>query len=596
MEQTQDIYSYILTEEANFKKVRVPITNSKDWNMHEHIERCTNVANAWFHTGQNDGLRPYKDIVTPIINVAFRSEGFDVKDIVPFVDDADNFYKSFLVKKYHPQWARKNELDTFIDNLVETSIIYDLALVKNIKNVRPEVVKLQTIAFCDQTDILTAPICLKHQFTPSELLENSGKWDAARVQEALTMASAEKTVSNANDKSVKTPGKYIEVYELRGTLPDGWLSASDYESQDGKYTNQLHFVCYYTGNDGKKNGITLFKGKTRKLTDTFKALKIDQIRSHGRACGKSIVESLFEPQVWINYDEIKIKAMLDAAAINLLQTDSEDFGGQRIDDLKNNTIIKHEAGKPITPLNSEPRNMVPFTEKTKEWQDNARLLGSASEGALGENPTAGTPFALQQLIVQEGQGMHAYRQGKIATFVADVLYRDWILQYLVNEMNGGKTFSEELTLDEMQEISDAIARKRVKDKEVEVIFSGGVVTQESRDAAMQFEKEKFMKGGKRGFFKALENELNDIPVSVMVNIKGKQKNMAQNADKLTNIIRTIMANPAAIQQIPGLGKTFNELLEDSGMSAVDFTQITTASKQVAAPTIPTESTAFKIAA
>ena len=49
-------------------------------------------------------------------------EGFDVKDIIPFVDDVDLAYKSFLTKKYHRKWARKNEIDTFIDDVVESAI------------------------------------------------------------------------------------------------------------------------------------------------------------------------------------------------------------------------------------------------------------------------------------------------------------------------------------------------------------------------------------------------------------------------------------------------------------------------------------------
>ena len=97
----KNIYDYIKSEETNWKTTRVPLTSSKDWNMSEHIERCTAVSNGWFYQGANDGLRPYNDIVTPIIDVAFRTEGFDVKDIVPYVDSAKDFYKSFIIKKYH---------------------------------------------------------------------------------------------------------------------------------------------------------------------------------------------------------------------------------------------------------------------------------------------------------------------------------------------------------------------------------------------------------------------------------------------------------------------------------------------------------------
>ena len=564
----QQVYEYIQSEQTNYKTVRVPITTSYDWNMSEHIERCTNVANGWYHSGKNDGLRRYDDIVTPIINVAVRSEGFDVKDIVPFVNDVQNSYKSFLVKKRHPQWARKNELDTFIDDIVESSVIYDLVLVKNVNNVRPEVVPLQKIAFCDQTDIMSGPICLKHQYSVAELTKFKGKWDDEAIEEAIVMSKDEKSVMQANDRTVKTPGKYIEVFEMHGFLPETWL---DENGDPFKYTNQMHIVCYYTSKDGNKNGITLFKGKTKDISNTFKSLVIRKI--HGRACGKSIVETLFEPQVWMNYSAQRIQKLL-ASAINVFYSDSDEVGNQKLSNLPDNTILKLETGKNIGKLDGSPQNLTAFSNDQVNLQTQARILGSASEAQLGVNPTSGTPFALQNLVVQQGQGIHEYRQGKIATFVADVLYRDWILQYLVDDMNKGITFSEELTLDEMQDIADLISRNKAESQIITKILEGELVTPETREALIANYKEQFARGGSRKFFEAIQGELDDIPLEVFVNIKSKQKYMAQEADKLTNIIREVLRNPQAFQQIPGVGKAFNQLLENSGLSPIDFTQIT----------------------
>ena len=564
----QQVYEYIQNEQTNYKTVRVPITTSYDWNMSEHIERCTNVANGWYHSGKNDGLRRYDDIVTPIINVAVRSEGFDVKDIVPFVNDVQNSYKSFLVKKRHPQWARKNELDTFIDDIVESSVIYDLVLVKNVNNTRPEVVPLQKIAFCDQTDIMSGPICLKHQYSVAELTKFKGKWNDEAIDEAIVMSKEEKSVMQANDRTVKTPGKYIEVFELHGFLPETWL---DENGDPFKYTNQMHIVCYYTSKDGNKNGITLFKGKTKDISNTFKSLVIRKI--HGRACGKSIVETLFEPQVWMNYSAQRIQKLL-ASAINVFYSDSDEVGNQKLSNLPDNTILKLETGKNIGKLDGSPQNLTAFSNDQVNLQTQARILGSASEAQLGVNPTSGTPFALQNLVVQQGQGIHEYRQGKIATFVADVLYRDWILQYLVDDMNKGITFSEELTLDEMQDIADLISRNKAESQIISKILEGELVTPETREALIANYKEQFTRGGSRKFFEAIQGELDDIPLEVFVNIKSKQKYMAQEADKITNIIREVLRSPQAFQQIPGVGKAFNQLLENSGLSPIDFTQIT----------------------
>lgn len=564
------VFEYITSEENAWKTTRIPLTGSKDWNMSEHIERCTNVANAWFHSGKNDGTRPYDDIVTPIINVAFRTEGFDVKDIVPYVDDVNESYKSFIIKKLHPQWARKMELDTLIDDVVETSVIYDLVLMKDVNSVRPEVVDLKTIAFCDQTDVLAGPICLKHQYTIAEMVSFKGKWDDDKINQAIIQSSEEKTVSIAGDQKAKTPSKYITVYELRGMMPEYWLK-EDGEMHD--YVNQMHLVCYYHDATGNKQGITLYKGEDKPLTDTFKALKIDRIRSKGRACGRSIVESLFEPQVWNNYAGIKLKKMLDSA-VNLVITDSDELANQKLTELKDNTILKQNKGDTTMRLDGQLQNLPAFQNYQIKQENSARNIGSASELALGNTPASGTPLGTTEIVHTEGVGIHEYRQGKIATFFADVLYRDWILGYLVKEINTGVKFSEELSLDEMQEVASAIGRNVVEDKIKRVILeTGKIPTDQDREMMTQVFTDEFMKGGNRKFFETIKGELKDIPVSVMINIKGKQRRMAQNADKITNIIREVVRNPQ-MTQVPGIGKALNELLEESGMSPIDWGQIT----------------------
>lgn len=577
----KNIFEYIQSEITSFETVRVPLTKSKDWNMKEHIERCLAVSSGFFFSGKNDGNRPYNDIVTPIIDVAFRSEGFDVKDIVPYVDDIDENYKSFLIKKFHPQWARENELDTFIDEVVESSIIYDLVIIKDINSVRPECVNLQDIAFCDQTDALSGPFCIRHQYSVSDLLEYKGKWNDNKIDEVITMAKASKKVSTANNQEVKTPGKYIECFELHGSLPESWLKD---DGDPDKYVDQMHIINYYTSSDGNKNGITLYKGKSKKLGKIFKQLKIDVVRSKGRACGRSVVERLFEPQVWSNYSAIKLKKMLDSA-VNLLQTDSEEYGNKKVSELKENTIIKHETGRPITRIDMGIQNVVPFTNWQVQQENQARLLGSASDAALGREPVSGTPFALQDLIVQQGEGIHEYRRGKIATFFADVLYRDFILGYLVKEMNQGKNFSEELSLEELQEISESIAINASNQRIKEIVLEGKIITPDEQALLLDLYKTSFMKGGNRKFFEIIKGELADIPIKVKVNVAGKQKDMAKNADKITNLLMVIMKNPQAFSQIPGAAKIFNQLLEDSGLSAIDFTQITQAPQQPASPVL-----------
>ncbi|MHA1211994.1 MAG: hypothetical protein ACTSSH_06000 [Candidatus Heimdallarchaeota archaeon] len=560
------VHEYIQTEINNYETAKIPITGSVDWNMKDYIERCTNVSNGWYNEGQNDGKRPYKNIVEAIKNVALRSEGFDVKDIVPYVNDVKSHYLSFFVKKYHPQWAREHEIDTFIDEMVESSVIYDLALIKNVNEVRPQVIPLQQIAFCDQTDIMSGAICIKHQYTIPQLLEFKDKWNSDKIDEAIIMAEAERETQASNRKT-KTPSKYIEVFELHGTFKKDWLE----DDERDEYTPQMHIVCFYSSNDNEKHGITLYEGKDKKLEDVFKALVINKV--FGRACGKSLIETLFDPQASVNYSEIKIMKMLDAVSVILLQTSSDELGNKRISNLKNNEILKHEDGKPITQIQHSAINMQSFVNKQTEAENDARIMGSASDAQLGTNPVSGTPFALQNLIVQQGQGIHEYRQGKIATFMSDVLYKDWILKSMVKEMNAGKDFSEELSVDEMQFVAERISKRKTREKMEEMKANKEIITEEKRDELLEKYKNEVSEGGNRMFFKIVKGELDKIPIKVFINIKGKQKYMAQNADKLTNIIREVMRNPQAFSQIPGIGQVFNELLENSGLNPIDFSKI-----------------------
>ena len=572
----KDIFSYIKTEENNYTTVRVPLTGSKDWNMAEHIERCTNVANGWFHSGKNDGLRPYDDIVTPIVDVAFRSEGFNVADIVPYVNNISESYKSFLVKKFHPRWARKNQLDSFIDEVVESSVIYDLVLVKNTKEKIPEVQKLQTIAFCDQTNVMTGPIGFKHQYSISELNEKKGAWDSDKIDEIIVMSKASKEVqTGASETDVKTPGKYIEVYEVHGEFPESWYKEG---GSPDKYVPQLHIVAFYKDSNGGKNGVTLFSGKSKKMSEIFYALKIDGVRSFGRAAGRSIVERLFEPQVWTNYSAIKLKKMLDSA-VNLLQTDSEMYRNQKLSGLKDNTVLYHEPGKPLTRVDGNLQNVPALQSFKADQARSAQRLGSASDAQLGENPTAGTPFALQNAIIQQGEGTHEYRQGKIVTFFTDRLYPKIILPSLVKDMNKGVKFSEELSLDEMQEVARKMSKNYAGTKIKELILKGNIIEEGMREELERIYTASFMEGGTRKFLEIMEGELEEIPMDVFMNIKGKQRHMAQNADKITNIIREVIRNPQAFTEIPGIGKAFNQLMEESGMSPIDFTPLITAVKK-----------------
>src|SRR3990167_9672534 len=123
-----DIYSFIRAAEENFK-LPIAITENWEWSEYKHLNLTQLYKNSVYSTGKSDD-RPFKNITRPILNLQYRAEGFDVKDIELFVNDAKNYHKSFLVKKYHDErWVRQNNINTFIDELVESYVDYGGALV-----------------------------------------------------------------------------------------------------------------------------------------------------------------------------------------------------------------------------------------------------------------------------------------------------------------------------------------------------------------------------------------------------------------------------------------------------------------------------------
>jgi hypothetical protein len=555
-----DIYEYITNEETNYQAHGVPIVDGYEWSMFKHIKLSTLYKNSQYETGKSDD-KPFRNIIRPILNVAYRSEGFDAKNIEPYVDDAQNFYKSFLVRKYHNRFARREDLDSFIDDVVESYVDYGLSLVKDVKGKIPELVSLLRIAFCDQTDILSGPICEKHSYSPDQLIEMGGKWDANRIEEAITMAKAEKDNTQNEGPKAKTPGKYIEVYELHGMLPEDWLIDN---GQSGKYVRQMQIITFYKNGNNEKKGITLFKGPERK--SIYKAEKRDPI--YGRACGFGGIEELFEPQVWTNYSIIQIKEMLDVASMMIIQTSNKTLAQKNnVNDLEKGAIIDN-GGESITQVNIQPINIDAFNRSVVEWNEHAKTTGSANDAQLGVSPNSGTPFALQNLITATGQGLHQYRQGKISTFFSEI-YKDWILPKLVDEMNQGDQWLEDLTMEEMEYISDQISIKASNREAVRLIVAGKKPTQEEIDAFRENLRMEWMRGGSKKFIRLAKDEFKNIPIEVSVNIAGKQKDLSKMTADLSNIFKQVFANPAVLK-IPAMAKIFNQILEYSGFSMVDF--------------------------
>lgn len=567
--ESKNIYEFITTEENAYRTQPITVIEGYEWSMYDHIRKTILYKNSTYTTGKNDD-KPYKNIIRPILNLAYRAEGFDVKDIQLFVNEAKNYYKSFLIKKFHEKWARENNIDTFIDDMVENYVDFGGALVKDVNDIKPEVVPWPRIAFVDQTDILSGTIAEKHYYSPDQLKEMSSKgW--GNIDEVITLSQNYKTGDTQGGKQSKTPGRYIEVYEVHGMFPKSWLAkdGEDYTEDDAsKYTRQIHICAFYKDDKNDKQGITLFKGPENELP--YKLVLRDKI--YGRALGIGGAEELFEPQVWTNYDVIRIKDMLDIASKVIFQTTDPAFANRnKTNNLDNGEILVVGEGKNIAQINTQPVNINLFENSIKQWELHAQQMGSANESIMGESPTSGTPFKLQELVTAESHSLHEYRKGKLATFL-DEVYRDWEIPHITREIIKGQEFLAELDLDELQSVAESLATCEANKFIKASLLQGKMVSQVQIDENKEFIKEIFNKGGNKKFLEIFKDEMKSAPVDVYVNIAGKQKDLAGRTDKLVNILRQIISAPQMLQD-PVFAKLFNQIIEASGLEPVDFTSM-----------------------
>lgn len=579
-----DIFAFIRSQEANYKRP-IPINNKWKWGMKEHIELTELYTNS---QSLNKGeFTPIKNITRPILNVQHRTEDIELKDVQIYVDDAAKYHLSFLVKKYHDDvFVKENDLDTFFDELNVSRIDFGGGLSKQLNKPCPEVVPLQSIVFCDQTDMLSGPIGIKHFYSPDQLLdmEKVGWGDPKNgatisLEQLITLSRDEKHEDNT-EQTAQTPGRYIEVYEVHGNLPKRFFNSDE---QSEKYETRLVICAFYQKKGStEKNGVILYTAPESE--SPFKLIKRDPV--YGRALGFGGAEELFEPQVWVNYDMIRKLDLKDAASKTILITNKADVAQKnKVSEMDNLEIIDVGDGGILQQADTYPRNLKIFDDSVQEWEAHAQQMGAANDSIMGAPPTAGTPFKLQELVTNESRGLHEYRRGQYAKHLEEI-YTDWIIPHIQKKICSGAKFLSELSLEELQYVGEALVTCETNKRVKEMVMAGEVPLPEEVELFKDLVRDDFKKKGSKHFIEILRGEFKGVSLGVKVSVAGKSKNLAALTGNYVNIFREIRSTDPGLFRIPAIANLFNQLIETSGLDPVDFAGIT---KQQIAEIEPIES-------
>lgn len=573
------IYSYIKAEENNYETEEIQLGDNWYWNMRKHVQLIFHLKNGVFYTGENNWLRAFKNIMEPLLNLAYWTEDIEVKDVVFFIENKTGRVLSFLIKKYHDEvYVRENDLDTLFDEITESDLDYGGVLVQKTASGLPEVLPLNSIAFCDQVDALSGPTGFKYNFSPDGLRgmsqygwgqESNGA--TVSIEELIQLASFEKDPPSVlSGTKNQVPGKNIEVYIVRGNLPEHYLKDNN-NMED--YYNQVQIVAFYVNKKGDKEGVTLYRKKEVEGSIKFHTSK----KIYGRALGRGTGEQLLHPQIWTNFLTIHKTSLLEAASKVPLYTDDSTYQNKnKIQDMENLEITTIEENKRIYQVpTAAPANIQLYEASINEWFEHSQLTGAAFDPILGKEATSGTTFRGQERTVAQGRGLHDRRRGQRAKFIEE-LYRDWIIPDMVKRIKKGKEFISTLTTDELQWVSDQLAENYAFNKQKEALLKGVVPMQ--TETLKQMFKDSFSKKGNQHLLKILGDEFKDIEIRMGINIAGKQKDLAVLSDKILSIFQFVFANPQGFQaamQIPALSKAFQDILEFSGLNQTDFLTLAT---------------------
>lgn len=596
------IFQYITQEENKFDTDTIDVGSNWKWNFKNHVQMIFHLKHGVFFNGENDWMRAFKNIMEPVLSLAYWTEDIEVKDVTFYIENAQGRVLSFFVKKYHDEiYVKEHNLDELFDEITESDVDYGGVLVDMVGKDRPKVIELTKVAFCDQTDITGGPIGIKMYLSPSKLksMEKNGWFKSENgasgsVQDLVSMANFDKDPEGGKmgQKENTTTGKNIEVYITRGPLPMSYLEENGDEEE---IVDQIHIDAFYYDKKKQRQGFTIYKKKASEGSIKFFASQ----KVSGRSLGRGWGERMLHPQVWTNFLEIHKTQMLQGGAKTPLMTDDPTFTNRnKIQDMENNeiTIISKDSKLPPTPIQTLNPNSIQLYERSIDtWFQYAQYAGAAFDPLMGKESASGTTFRGQNQVVQQGKGPHDRLRGKRAKYIEEI-YRDkeyGIIASIKKDILKGKKFLATLTGDEMMWVSEQYAINQWNKHVVEKTLAGGEFVEGEKEMFIEEFKKNMQKKGDKHLLEWLGKEFEDVEIKMGINIAGKQKDLAGLSDKFLSIVQFAFSNPQAFQQtlqIPGMKNAFDSILEYSGISQSDFFTATqnmpvpSPVQQVSAPT------------
>jgi len=543
MENNKQLFQELMEIIGGYPTKEIELTKDLKFNQYQTLRTIAFYSNSKYLGGQKDELnrdKPFNNINTFRVNVAYRATDLDLKDIQITADDItdkENQIKAMILSKEAYKWGKNNGLSKFLNDFGYTRAKFGDVLVKKVIEQDEDGKDELELEVCAWKNTITDPINIDegiiietHFLKPHEIDSKSDVWDNTDI----ILDLAKKTKED------------IEVLEVHG---------------------------YFDGETTSNEGFTYMKyiiGKVGNKMEVFYEEELDESpyrhlswrKEEGRDFGVGIIEDGFEAQVWTNDAMISEKNAMELAGKVIMKTNSKKVGANILTDLDNGAILNLEDGKDITPINLMPTALPKYAELIQRWDNQYERVSSTFNAITGEQMPSGTPYRQTAILNQEAGSLFDQRREEAGIFLAEI-YMDWTIPFLIKKLNKEHILTSEWSNEELAIIDKGFANFNTAQQVIEKILNDEEVTPETITESQNEYTDGLVSLKSVRSIKIPKDYFKDFECSVSVIITNEMRNKAAILESLANILAQVGANPMLLQD-PVMSQIVSSIVEISG--------------------------------
>lgn len=577
----ESVHEIIRKAETNYLQGTTRLGKYVTWSMHDTIERIDAYLNSKHISGEVDSLgrpKPFFNIVSAIVNIWYRATDIDRKDIKFIPTNSSSVVLAFVANVMLQNWMDKNRFGQFLNEWGRSLARYGSAIPKFVEQgseLKPSIVPWNRY-IADPVQFDALPRIEKFYLTPAQLRKVS-QYDQTVVDQIISARNTRTTLDRAQKD---TMNDFIELYEVHGELDSRLLDDSpdvNKEQKDIKYIQQMHVVSYVqkggkAGTKGEFDDFTLYKGREAK--DPY--FKTDLIQEDGRTLAIGAVEYAFEAQWMMNHTVKNMKDSLDLASKQIMQTADANFVGRNVlTAIEVGEIMVTAENKPLTRVANDNPSIAALQNYGAMWQTMVRDLTSTPDALRGSTLPSGTPYALGQLLSEQGGNLFEIMTENKGLALEDML-RTYVIPFLRKQLKNKDEVVAILDGAGIQEIdsmyipTEAVNRHNKQFKNN--LLNGAVPSPYQPAQAQQQVQESLASSGDKRFFKPDEMDemtwaelFSDFEWdSVRVQITNENQDKKAVLSTLNTLFTTVSNNPLILNN-PDARILFNAILGETGV-------------------------------